>query len=200
MKVYDISEFQPDDRVAELVEHGAEGIILKLGETINGEQELDPKLYYFYSECKKYNIPIGLYFVSHAHNADEFMQEAKWCNDNMYNLMQGDLPTLGFYWDLEVESVKRSDVWYDLKDVLGTQQSWYPSIKDKIGIYASYSYFNQYIPMDEMENYGVALWSAQYGYHENSLKEEYPNCNHVGWQYTDMDGYQDVSEWYGEDK
>lgn len=194
--VYDISEFQPDDRVDELAKRDADGIILKLGETISGEQELDPKVELFYNKCKEYNIPVGFYFVSHAHNADEFMQEAKWCNDEMYNLMHGEMPQLGFYWDLEVGVVCRGDVWDDLKDVIGTQQSWYPSIKDKVGIYASYSYFTQYMPMDELANYGIALWSAQYGYHENSLKEEYPNCNHVGWQYTDMDGYQDVSEWY----
>lgn len=193
--VYDISEWQPDDRVAELAEHGADGIILKLGETIRGEQELDPKLYHFYNECKKYNIPVGLYFVSHAHNADEFMQEAQWCNDEIFNLMQGELPT-SFWWDLEVEAVKRNDVWDDLKDVFGTQQSWYPEIKDNIGIYASYSYFTTYLPLRELAYYGVGIWSAQYGYHENSLKEEYPALNHIGWQYSDTNGYQDVSEWY----
>ena len=109
--------------------------------------------------------------------------------------MQGELPT-SFWWDLEVEAVKRTDVWDDLKDVFGTQQSWYPEIKDNIGIYASYSYFNEYLPLDDLAYYGVGIWSAQYGYKENSIMVEHPELNNIGWQYSDSDGYQDVSEWY----
>ena len=44
MKVFDLSEFQPDDRVYTLAEeHDADGVILKLGETLSGTPTLDPK-------------------------------------------------------------------------------------------------------------------------------------------------------------
>ena len=196
--VFDISEFQPSGRVQELSELGAEGIILKLGETLSGVPTLDEKFVTFVNDCVDEGIPYGIYYVSHAQDADKFMEEAQWINDTMYNYLSGEFPELGIFWDLEVPSVCRNDVWDDLKDVIGTQQSWYEANKDKIGIYASYSYFTQYMPMDELAYYGVCIWSSQYRYYENSLKVEYPNCNHVGWQYSDSyNGMnQDVNEWY----
>ena len=196
--VFDISEFQPSGRVQELSELGAEGIILKLGETLSGVPTLDEKFVTFVNDCVDEGIPYGIYYVSHAQDADKFMEEAQWINDTMYNYLNGEFPELGIFWDLEVPSVCRNDVWNDLKDVIGTMQSWYLDNKDKIGIYASYSYFNQYMPMDELAYYGVCIWSSQYLYYENSLKVEYPNCNHVAWQYADSyNGMsQDVNEWY----
>ena len=100
---------------------------------------------------------------------------------------------------MEVPSVCRDDVWPQLRDVIGTQQSWYDANKDKIGIYAGYSYFNQYCDMNELAYYAIPVWVAQYGYHENSLKAEHPELKHAGWQYADSyEGMsQDVSEWYG---
>ena len=196
--VFDISEFQPNGRVQELSELGAEGIILKLGETLSGEPTLYEKFVEFVNDCVAVHNPYGIYYVSHAHNEDEFMMEAQWINDTMYNYLNGEFPDLGIFWDLEVSNVCRNDVWDDLKDVIGTQQSWYEANKDKIGIYASYSYFNQYMPLDDLAYYGVGIWQAQYGYHENSLMVEHPELNHIGWQYSDSyNGMnQDVNEWY----
>ena len=196
--VFDISEFQPGGRVQELSELGAEGIILKLGETLSGVPTLDEKFVTFVNDCVDEGIPYGIYYVSHAQDADKFMEEAQWINDTMYNYLNGEFPELGIYFDLEVPSVCRNDVWDDLKDVIGTMQSWYLDNKDKIGIYASYSYFNQYMPLDDLAYYGICIWQAQYGYHENSLMAEHPELNHVGWQYSDSyNGMnQDVNEWY----
>ena len=196
--VFDVSAFQSNGRVQELSELGAEGIILKLGETLSGVPTLDEKFVTFVNDCVDEGIPYGIYYVSHAQDADKFMEEAQWINDTMYNYLNGEFPELGIYFDLEVPSVCRNDVWNDLKDVIGTMQSWYLDNKDKIGIYASYSYFNQYMPLDDLAYYGVGIWQAQYGYHENSLMVEHPELNHVGWQYSDSyNGMnQDVNEWY----
>lgn len=196
--VFDISEFQQSGRVQELSELGAEGIILKLGETLSGVPTLDEKFVTFVNDCVDEGIPYGIYYVSHAQDADKFMEEAQWINDTMYNYLNGEFPELGIFWDLEVPNVCRNDVWNDLKDVIGTMQSWYLDNKDKIGIYASYSYFNQYMPLDDLAYYGVGIWQAQYGYHENSLMVEHPELNHIGWQYSDFyNGMnQDVNEWY----
>ena len=200
MKVFDLSEFQPDDRVYTLAEHyGADGVILKLGETINGTPDVDPKFVTFVNDAIENKLPYGIYYVSHARTMDDFMQEANWMNDTMYDLLGGIFPPLGIWWDMEVPSVCRDDVWPQLRDVIGTQQSWYDANKDKIGIYAGYSYFNQYCDMNELAYYAIPVWVAQYGYHENSLKAEHPELKHAGWQYADSyEGMsQDVSEWYG---
>lgn len=197
MKVFDVSEFQPDGRIQELVGLGAEGIILKLGETINGEPELDEKFIQFVNETVAAGLPYGIYYVSHARDEDMFMTEASWINDKVAELLGGQEPELGTWWDMEVPVVCRDDIWPGLRDAIGTMQTWWNS--DKIGIYAGYSYFNQYLPMDELAYYGIPLWVAQYGYYENSLKEEHPECRHVAWQYAETyNGLnQDANEWYG---
>ena len=199
-KVFDLSEFQPDDRISYLVENAqADGFILKFGETVCGQPELDPKFVMFVNEVVAAGLPYGIYYVSHARNQDDFMMEAEWINDKMYELLGGSFPVLGIWWDVEVEAVCRHDVWPQLRDAIGTMQSWYEANKQKIGIYSGYSYFNQYLDFAELAYYQISLWVAQYGYHENSLMAEHPELKHVAWQYAETYGglHQDVNEWYG---
>ena len=47
MSVFDISFYQPDDRVRQLKNQGADGIIVKLGE----QMELDEKFVHFVNDC-----------------------------------------------------------------------------------------------------------------------------------------------------
>lgn len=200
MKVFDLSEFQPDDRVYTLAEHyDADGVILKLGETIGGTPEVDPKFVTFVNDAIENKLPYGVYYVSHATCMDDFMQEAQWLNDALFEYLGDNFPPLGIWWDMEVPNVCREDVWPQLRDVIGTQQTWYDANKWKIGIYAAYSYFHQYIDLDELACYAIPVWVAQYGYHENSLLAEHPELKHVAWQYAETYGNmsQDVNEWYG---
>lgn len=196
MSVFDISEFNPDNRVQELVDTDrADGIILKVGETISGVPEIDPKFIKFVNDVVSHGLPYGIYYVSHALNMDKFMQEAQWINDRVAEYLNGTEPGLGTWWDMEVGNVKRNDVWPQLRDSIGTMQSWWNNSK-KIGIYAGYSYIKQYLDLRELANYQIPLWPAQY-YKENSLKLEHPELKHVGWQFTDGNGNQDESKWYG---
>ena len=89
MKVFDISDFQPDDRVGQLVAQGAEGIILKLGETLHGTPTLDSKFIQFVNDVVAAGLPYGIYYVSHARDMAGFMEEAKFINDQVYNLLGG---------------------------------------------------------------------------------------------------------------
>ena len=200
MKVFDLSEFQPDDRVYTLAEeHDADGVILKLGETIGGTPEVDPKFVTFVNDAIENKLPYGVYYVSHATCMDDFMQEAQWLNDALFEYLGDNFPPLGIWWDMEVPNVCREDVWPQLRDAIGTQQSWYEANKWQIGIYAAYSYFNQYCDFEELAYYQIPIWVAQYGYPENSLKREHPELKHVAWQYAETYGdlSQDVNEWYG---
>lgn len=198
MKVFDLSEFQPDDRVYTLAEHyGADGVILKLGETINGTPDVDPKFVTFVNDAIENKLPYGVYYVSHARTQEDFLREAQWINDALYEYLGEKFPELGIWWDMEVDAVCRDDVWPQLRDVIGTWEDKYHDMR--IGIYAAYSYFNQYCNLEELSYYQIPVWVAQYGYHENSLKAEHPELKHAGWQYADSyEGMsQDVSEWYG---
>lgn len=198
MLVFDISDCQPDGRVQELVNLGAEGIILKIGETLNGEPKIDEKFIQFVNEVVDTGLPYGIYYVSHARDIDMFMMEAQWINDQVAELLNGQVPELGVWWDMEVPVVCRDDIWPELRDAIGTMQTWWNGC-DKIGIYAGYSYYNGYLPTEELAYYGIPVWVAQYGYHENSLKEEHPELRHVAWQYAEEYAglSQDVNEWYG---
>ncbi len=195
MKVYDISDCQESGRVAVLKEKGADGIILKLGETLGGVPTLDDMFTEFVNDCVEEKLPFGIYYVSHASDEDMFMEEANFINDKVYELLNGEEPELGTWWDMEVSRVRRGDVWPQLRDAIGTMQSWWNS--NKIGIYAQYSYFYDFLDFDELKYYDIPVWVAQYGYHENSLKAEAPQLYHVGWQFTTHDETQDESEWYG---
>lgn len=194
--VFDISEFNPNNRIQELIATGrADGFILKLGETIRSMPELDPKFIKFVNEVVAAGLPYGVYYVSHARDMNMFMMEAQWINDRVAEYLNGEEPSLGTWWDMEVEAVQRSDVWPQLRDAIGTMQGWWNNSK-KIGIYAGYSYIKQYLDLRELADYQIPLWPAQY-YKENSLKLEYPELKHVGWQFTDGNGYQDENKWYG---
>jgi hypothetical protein len=158
---------------------------------------MDEKFVQFANEVVAAGLPYGIYYVSHARNMDMFMMEAQWINDKVAELLNGQEPELGTWWDMEVPVVCRDGIWPELRDAIGTMQTWWNS--DKIGIYAGYSYFNQYLPANELSYYGIPVWVAQYGYHENSLKAEHPELHHIAWQYAEeYEGLsQDVNEWYG---
>lgn len=197
MRVFDISDAQPDNRVNELVtSRGAQGIILKLGETLRGVPTMDDKFIKFVNDVVDAGRPYGIYYVSHAQDMNKFMEEANFINDKVAELLNGKEPELGTWWDMEVPAVKRSDVWPQLRDAIGTMQGWWNN-SNKIGIYAQYSYFYDFLNLEELASYQIPLWAAQYGYHENSLKAEQPQLRHVAWQFTTHDETQDESEWYG---
>lgn len=196
MKVFDVSEYQPANRVRNLAAtEGAEGIIVRLGETLNGFPTLDDKFRRFINDAIMTGLPYGIYYASHAHNMQDFMTEANFINDSVYEYLGGKEPELGTWWDMEVPAVKRDDVWPQLRDAIGTMQSWWNN-SQKIGIYAGYSYFYDYLDFNELKYYGIPIWVAQY-YKENSLKKEHPELRHVAWQFTTHNETQDENEFYG---
>ena len=197
-KVFDVSEYQPDDRVQYLIENESpDGFIIRLGETLNGEPVLDEKFIQFVNEIVEAGIPYGIYYASHAKDMDMFKVEANFINNQMFELLNGKLPELGVWWDIEVPNLMREDMWPQLRDIIGTMEHWYNTMK--IGVYSGYSFFNQWMNLEELAYYGIPVWVAQYGYPENSLKAEHPELKHVAWQYADEYGdlSQDVNEWDG---
>lgn len=194
MKIFDISDCNPDNVVETCIANGADGIILKIGETLSGEPCLDDKFVKFVNEVVAAGLPYGIYYVSHARDMAKMMQEAQWINDMVAEYLNGQEPQLGTYWDMEVPNVKRDDVWPQLRDAIGTMQAWWNS--QNIGIYAQYSYYTDYIDLDELASYQIPVWVAQYGYYENSLKAEHPQLNHRMWQFTTHDETLDESIWY----
>lgn len=192
MSVFDLSRWQPIGRIRELVAQGnCDGVILKIGEST----ELDPKFLSHLNEAVDCGIPYGIYIMSRATNQDEILEEAKWLNDMTAEYLNGIAPSCGTWFDLERPQVKRANMHEDiLAGIHSLQEMWHGN--QTIGIYASYSYFLEYLDLDDLAEENIPIWLAQYG-NTNSLQEKHNYPNIVAWQFTTNNNTQDENVWFG---
>ena len=198
MSVFDLSHWQPANRIEELVEGGnCDGVILKLGErnVKTGEIELDPMFITHVNEAVRFGLPYGIYIMGRANNKAEALEEAEWLNDRVAELLNGQEPSLGTWFDLERPEIKRDDVYEDYRAAIIQLRAWWGGSR-KIGIYASFSYFERFLCIGDMAANSIPVWNAQYGF-VDSMKNEYPYIKTVLWQFTTNDDYQDENVWYG---
>jgi len=198
MSVFDLSRWQPADRIEELVNGGnCDGVILKLGErnTKTGEIELDPMFITHVNEAVRFGLPYGIYIMSRAIDAKEAMEEAEWVNDRVAELLNGQEPLLGTWFDLERPEVKRDGIYEDIAEAILTMRQWWND-STKIGIYASYSYFENFLDINDMVINNIPVWNAQYA-PVDSMTQNYPLVKTVLWQFTTHNDYQDENVWYG---
>lgn len=195
MRVFDISFWQSDNIIDYLVKLNANGIILRLGLTYNGVPELDEKFTLFLDKARQEDLPVGIYYYSKMNTYELAKVEAQFINDKVYEFWGGyDEPALGVWWDMEDETTKVSDIHEITMYAVDTLLNW--EFK-KVGIYASYSYFHDYLDIKDIATRQIPVWVAQYSRH-NDLKRENPELNHYGWQFTETyDGNTlDGNEWY----
>ena len=198
MSVFDLSHWQPANRIEELVESGnCDGVILKLGErnVKTGEIELDPMFITHVNEAVRFGLPYGIYIMGRANNENEALEEAQWINDRVAELLNGQEPVLGTWFDLERPEVKRDGVYEDYRFAILHLSDWWGG-SHKIGIYASYLYFEGYLDIGNMAANSIPVWNAQYGF-VDSMRQNYPYIKTVLWQFTTNDDYQDENVWYG---
>ena len=121
-------------------------------------------------------------------------KEAQFINDKVYELNGGEEPPMGVWWDMEDPKTMWYGVYPTLWTVMDRMHGW--GFK-KIGIYASYSYYKEWLSLDDLAAKQVPIWVAQYN-KTNNLLAERPDLNHYGWQFTDKyDGNSlDGNEWY----
>lgn len=196
MSVYDLSHWQPDERVAELAQkEDCEGFILKVGEMNEDtrEIELDPKFVTHVNNAVATGKPYGIYYMSRARNREEIERETHWINDIVAEYLNGNAPELGTWWDLERDEVKRDDISGDIFYALDLMNSWW--ITDRIGIYASCYYFRDYIGISNLVAKNTPVWNAQYN-GEDYMKQ-HDGVREVLWQFTTHNNEQDENEYYG---
>ena len=72
MSVFDLSKYQPENRIDDLIAAGnCDGVILKLAEpTEDKDIIMDPKFITHFNKAAEYGLPYGIYFMSRAENAD----------------------------------------------------------------------------------------------------------------------------------
>lgn len=198
MSVFDLSRWQPADRIEELVNGGnCDGVILKLGERNikTGEIELDPMFITHVNEAVRFGLPYGIYIMGRANNENEALEEAQWVNDRVAELLNGQEPALGTWFDLERPEVKRDGVYEDYRFAILHLSDWWGG-SHKIGIYASYSYFENFLDINDMVVNDIPVWNAQYA-PVDSMTQNYPLVKTVLWQFTTHNDYQDENVWYG---
>lgn len=195
MTVFDISTWQSNDIVSKLVDMNADGVILRLGLTYGGKPELDEKYAMFLEQTREVGLPAGLYYYSKMQSYEMARMEAQFINDKVWqyygNVAQ---PKLGVWWDMEDETTKFDGIHEMTMYAVDTLINW--GFRN-VGIYAGYSYFYDYLDIEDIEQRQIPVWVAHYN-SRNLLKEEHPNLNHYGWQFTETyDGNTlDGNEWY----
>lgn len=135
------------------------------------------------SECDRLGIPYGVYIYSLANSDVTARAEA----EKVMALIRGHNLTMPIYIDLEEQRYRNSartvaKAFCDVIRVAGY----------KYGVYASESYFNNYIYGADIPD--CSYWIARYGTNDGR-KQIKPNVNVTidGWQYTSVGRFMGIS-------
>lgn len=130
----------------------------------------DKKLDYFVSECKKHNIPYGLYCYDYALNDDEALAEARY----ILKLADKYQPTLGIWFDMEdADNYKKKRGVLTAERCLKSCQIFCKAVKEAgwyTGIYSSTWWFDNWLTtgLDDYDKW-VAQWDTNDGnYHSDT--------------------------------
>ena len=181
MKVIDISAWQEWIDWQAVKDAEIEGVILKIGEHYN----LDEKFIEHVNNAVAYGLRYGVYYYGHASSINEAITEANWVDKQIKTYLNGQNPPLGIWYDAEDKDMLEGslNVVYPIANFIST-------LLDKgynyVGLYSSYNWLTNIIDLSALPDY-VPIWSAQYGYHENSFAIEKPSRICRIWQYTDCE-------------
>lgn len=116
----------------------------------------------YIDECEKRGIPYGLYIYQYASNNDESLSEAAHIRE-WYNKCN---PTMGVYLDIEDADGYKAAHNIDYHDTQEFALTWLDALSDVTakGIYASHSWLNDYMNVDELIEHGALIWEAHWNY------------------------------------
>lgn len=114
----------------------------------------------YIDECEKRGIPYGLYIYQYAGNNDESLSEAAHIRE-WYNKCN---PTMGLYLDIEDADGYKAAHEIDYHDTQELALAWLDALCDITakGIYASHSWLNDYMNVDELIEHGALIWEAHW--------------------------------------
>jgi len=114
----------------------------------------------YIDECEKRGIPYGLYLYQYAGNNDESLSEAAHIRE-WYNKCN---PVMGLYLDIEDADGYKAEngIYYHYTQELAL--IWLDALSDITakGIYASHSWLNEYMNVDELIEHGALIWEAHW--------------------------------------
>ena len=162
MKGLDISAYQNGLSMQSVKKAGNEFVILRAGYTgygANRKKVKDSSFEKFYSAAKSAGLNVGVYWYSCADSKEQGIAEANFLYENCLKGKQFEMPIY-----IDVENPR-----WQSKNKKGVTDAifWFcETLEDKgyfVGVYASLSWFNNYIDTKRLDNYTkwVACWSSK---------------------------------------
>lgn len=178
--IIDLSQFNTINSF-EKIKNNCHGIIFRVGYrgygksgTLVKDSSFDKNI----KEAISINIPIGVYFVTQAISEKEAQAEAGY----VHSLIKDYKLDLGVYVDSEYGNSKKTGRADNLSKTNRTKYAlaFLNKMKElgynKLGVYASESWFNNNLDYDKLKDY--IIWVAKYSKTKPSIK-------YSGWQYSD---------------
>ena len=168
----DVSKWQGDFDFSSALKEGVSFAVLKGG---GGDEGLykDNKFEKFYSDAKKLNLPVGVYWFSKALTVDEAVSEAEYFYKNILINKQFELP---IFIDVEHEAMLK----LGKNTLTNIIKKWCDYLEQKnywVGIYSTVYAFSAYMNDNELQRY--THWVAQW-----ANKCTYSNKDVLGlWQF-----------------
>ena len=122
--------------------------------------QCDSMAQHYIDECEARDIPYGLYIYSYATCVQEAINEAEHIRE-WYNKCNAKL---GVWWDIEDADNYKANHGVDYHDTQSFAVAWLDELSDipVKGIYASHSWLNDYMNVDELKEHGAIIWEAHW--------------------------------------
>ena len=122
-------------------------------------------------ECEARGIPYGLYIYSYATNEEEARNEARHIRE-WYNKCNA---SLGVWLDMEDADKYKEKHGVDYSETHYYALAWLDELSDipAKGIYASHSWLNNYMNIDELLEDGADIWEAHWNNDDEICEESF---------------------------
>lgn len=166
----DVSKWQGKIDWAKVKAAGVQFALLRAGygDALNCPSQYDPTFEYNYSQCKRYGIPVGVYWYSYATNEVMAIQEAKSC----MAILKGKQFEYPIYYDVEEMRIFNTGRTNEIiKAFCDEMEKW-----AWVGIYIYRSAAQIYLSETTKKRYAMAIaeysskcnYTGQYGIWQNS--------------------------------
>ena len=172
VKGIDVSEFQTNVNWNKVKQDSIKFAIIRCGYGMDYTSQDDEEFERNIKECKRLNIPFGIYLMSYANTVEKARSEAQ----HILRLTKGHNPTLGLWYDVEDNNTSGSVSKETLTNIINTFCNTVKNAGYKVGVYASLNWLDNKIEKQIKENYPI--WVAQYN---NECQYE---GKYILWQYT----------------
>lgn len=167
MKGIDVSAWQQNIDWEKAKAAGVEFAILRLGYIGNNENVLDNYFIRNYNECKRLNIPIGIYVYNYVKTPERVVVCANWVIEQL----KGKNIELPIYLDMEDSSIASQG-----KTILTNICIAFNTVIEKsgywAGVYANLNWFNNYLNKEEIKR-RYTTWIAHFGASQEKYRGQY---------------------------